>query len=109
MAGPERRVEDAFVEWCLKTHGLKARKLKDAGNNSWPDRTIILPGGRVACIEFKSYRGRLSPGQEKRIAELKTLGVRVLVTDGLEKAKQWLEQILLPPSSGPHTSTSTQQ
>lgn len=89
MAGPECTTEGAFVAWCLQ-QGIKARKLKDAGNNSWPDRSIILQRGRIVCIEFKSKNGRLMPGQEKRIQELRELGVPVLVTADLKVAKSWL-------------------
>lgn len=89
MAGPERTTEDAFVAFCL-ARGVKARKLKDAGNNSWPDRSIILPGGRMVCVEFKSPAGKLSPGQVKRIEDLRALGVPVLVTADGREAQRWL-------------------
>lgn len=90
MAGPENRIESAFVTWCREKHGIDCRKLKDAGKNFFPDRSIILPGGRIICIEFKSPDGHLSKGQERCIEELRGLGVPVLVTCDKEEAIRWL-------------------
>lgn len=90
MAGPERSIEKSFVDWCMAAHGITARKLQEDRCNGFPDRSVILPGGRLACIEFKSPRGSLSPIQKIRIEELRLLGVPVLVTSDLKEAKAWL-------------------
>lgn len=90
MAGPEGTIERSFVKWCRSELGLRARKLIDAGGTSWPDRTIVLPGGRIVCIEFKAPDGTTSSGQDRRIEELRLLGVPVLVTSDKEEAKRWL-------------------
>ena len=90
MAGPEKAIEQPFTDWCWEKNKLVARKLVEAGRNSWPDRSIILPGGRIVCIEFKAPNGSLSRGQEVRIKELRALGVPVLVTSNTEEAKRWL-------------------
>lgn len=86
----ESSTERDFRDWC-KSIGLKARKLRDVGEEGFPDRSIILPGGILVCIEFKKAKtGRLRPSQVRRIAELRALGVPVLVTSSLQEAKQWL-------------------
>lgn len=90
MAGPEKSIESAFVDWCMSTHGLTARKLREEKRNGFPDRSIILPGGRIVCIEFKAPNGSLSPIQRIRIEELRSLDVPVLVTSDLKEAKEWL-------------------
>lgn len=107
MAGPEKRIESSFVTWCKENLGLKVRKLKDMGEQGFPDRSIILPGGRIACIEFKSPTGDLEPSQKIRIPELQALGVPVLVTSDKKEAIEWLLNLmnLSRTSCGPRTST----
>lgn len=90
MPGPERKVEDAFVAWCLKHHKLVARKLRDLKRNGFPDRSIILPGGRIVCVEFKSPTGALEKAQEAEIKDLLRQGVPVLITSELKEAQEWL-------------------
>lgn len=89
MAGPERAIEDAFVRWC-KQQGLKARKLRELKRNGFPDRSVILPSGKLICIEFKAPFGVLDAAQVKCIKELRESRVPVLVTDNLEEAKQFV-------------------
>ena len=90
MAGPERKVEDSFVTWCWREHKLLARKLRDLKRNGFPDRSIVLSGGRLVCIEFKSPVGELDVAQKLEIAALRRDGVPVLVTSELKEAQQWL-------------------
>lgn len=90
MAGPERSIEKSFVDWCKNTHKLVARKLREEKRNGFPDRSVILPGGRIVCIEFKAPKGDLDSAQITRIAELRADGVPVLVTSDLKEAKAWL-------------------
>lgn len=104
----ESSAERAFTSWVKTELGLKSRKLVDQGESGFPDRTIILPGGRIACVEFKSETGRLRPGQVRRIAELQGLSVPVLVTSNLQEAKQWLLQ-QLREKCGPPINTSKRQ
>jgi hypothetical protein len=104
----ESSIERAFRDWVKRDLGLKARKLVDQGEEGFPDRTIILPGGRIVCVEFKSETGHLRPGQARRIAELQGLSVPVLVTSNLREAKQWTLQ-QLQEKCGPHINISSQQ
>lgn len=97
MAGPERKVEDAFVAWCWTHHKLLVRKLKDQKRNGFPDRSIILPGGRLVCIEFKSPTGVLDVAQKLEIAALLRDGVPVLVTSELKEAQEWLLEQMQKP------------
>jgi hypothetical protein len=89
MARPETRVENNFVRWCGDT-GLFCLKLAGVNASGFPDRTVILPGGRLVCVEFKSERGRTTPVQDLRIATLRKLGVPVLVTSDAEEAKEFV-------------------
>ena len=90
MTAPENSTETAFVRWCKEKHQIKARKLLEQKSNGFPDRSIILPGGRLVCIEFKSPTGDLRPAQKLCIKELRNLDIPVLVMSDLEEAKAWL-------------------
>lgn len=89
MAGPEKRVEAAFAKWG-REQGLFVLKLAAQGVTGFPDRTVILPPGRMICIEFKSPTGKTSKVQDQRIAALRALGVPVLVTSDLTEAKDFV-------------------
>ena len=90
MAGPEKRVESNFAKWC-REQGLFALKLAAVGVTGFPDRSVILPGGRIICIEFKSPTGKTSKVQDQRIAALRALGVPVLVTSDCKEAKEFVK------------------
>jgi hypothetical protein len=90
MAGPEKRIEAAFAKWG-RDQGLFVLKLAAQGVTGFPDRTVILPGGRLICIEFKSPTGKTSKVQGQRIAALRALGVPVLVTSELTVAKDFVK------------------
>lgn len=106
MAGPEKRIEAGFAKWC-RDQGLFCLKLAAQGMVGFPDRSIILPGGTLACIEFKSPTGKTSKVQDLRIAALRALGVPVLVTSDKKEAIEWLLNIMNPGriSCGSPTST----
>jgi hypothetical protein len=89
----EKAIEGSFVTWC-GSRGLACVKMIGFANNGFPDRTIFLPMGRTAYIEFKAIGGRLSPRQELWIGCLRKLGHHVLVTDDLTEAKEFIEGLL---------------
>jgi hypothetical protein len=60
----------------------------------FPDRTVLIPGGKVIFIEFKKPGGRASPQQLKWLATLKGFGFETLLTDNLEEAKRFLDKCL---------------
>jgi hypothetical protein len=109
MAGPEKRVEAGFAKWC-REQGLFCLKLAAQGVVGFPDRSIILPGGTLVCIEFKSPTGKTSKAQDQRINALQALGVPVLVTSDKKEAIEWLLSIMnrlgfVLPNSGSLTVT----
>lgn len=85
MAGPEKRVEAGFARWC-REQGLFCLKLAAISMSGFPDRTVLLPGGTMVCIEFKSPTGKTSKVQDQRIAALRALGFPVLVTSDKQEA-----------------------
>lgn len=85
MAGPEKRVEAGFARWC-RERGLFCLKLAAISMSGFPDRTVLLPGGKMVCIEFKSPTGTTSKVQDRVIAALRALGFDVLVTSDKTEA-----------------------
>ena len=54
-------LEAALERLCCKkvrAVGGLARKLKDVGTRGWPDRMMLLPGGRIFFTEFKRPGGQ---------------------------------------------------
>ncbi len=89
--GPEKRIEQRFSSWC-RDQGLFCLKLQANGVVGFPDRTVLLPGGRCIFIEFKSPDGKLRATQAARIDALRRLGHSVLVTHEFNEAVEFVKQ-----------------
>ena len=75
-----------------KELGFLCPKLSTPGQRSWPDRAVFMPGGLMFFMEFKKpVTGRLSPGQEKRIPELREMGYTVYVVDNVLEGTKYLK------------------
>jgi len=73
----EVHVERHLVKRVEEAGGIQ-RKLEPGGQSHWPDRLVILPGGRVVFVELKRPKGgRLSAGQVEMIQRLRALGAEV--------------------------------
>lgn len=70
---------------CLKLWGLSI-----AG---FPDRIILLPGGRVYFIELKSTGKKPSPLQQSRIKLLRKLGFYATVISDNDMYLQFINKI----------------
>lgn len=55
-----------------------------------PDRLVLLPGGVTHLVELKTDRGRLSPIQVARHAELSALGAQLFVLHGPAEVEAYL-------------------
>lgn len=82
----EKDIESAFQRKA-KSNGWLTQKL-DSGKISrgWPDRLIVLPGGSVVFIEFKTAKGKLSELQAYRISQLRDYGQNVYVCRSWQEA-----------------------
>lgn len=56
----------------------------------YPDRLIILPGNDITLAELKTTTGNLSPIQRHRHAQLRALGVNVVVLSGTTEIQEWV-------------------
>ena len=74
----ERSVEKRLVEGVEALGGV-TMKLEVPGSRFWPDRLLIGPNGQVVFVELKTDAGRLSRGQDARIAQLRALNHMVAV------------------------------
>lgn len=63
------------------------------GQDGWPDRLIVLPGGVLVWVELKRQGGRLAPLQELRAARLRALGQRVEIVWSAEEAEQLIREL----------------
>lgn len=63
------------------------------GQDGWPDRLAILPGGSVIWIETKRPDGRVDPLQKWRSAKLRKLGHRVEIPWNKEDVEKLLRDL----------------
>ncbi len=88
----ERKIEDDFRQWC-EQQGFPCLKLKLENEKGFPDRTVILPNGKVAFIEFKKPGGRVSIHQRKWISRLQSLGLAATVCYSAASAIHYVQRI----------------
>lgn len=86
----EKQVERKLVEG-VKRLGGRALKWVSPGTVGVPDRTVLLPGGRVVFVELKTETGRLSSAQKIQLAKLSSLGMDVRVLYGEKDVQVFLE------------------
>ena len=95
---PRREREKPLEDRCVakvEASGGQALKLVLLGLMGWPDRTVLLPGGRVFFIETKrAVVGRVSRQQSFWAMTLTGLGFRVYTIDDDAQfdaaLKEWL-------------------
>ena len=86
-------IEDPFVKHAKKK-GCLAIKLVFLSGRGWPDRTVLLPGGRIFFIEFKRKGKKPSPKQEQWKNILEKLGFTYYVCDEPGQAEDLLDHHL---------------
>ena len=69
----ERDVEQRLARRVEALGGLCIK----AGQDGWPDRIVMLPGGVLVWVELKRKTGKLSDLQRYRRAQLEQVGQRV--------------------------------
>ena len=88
----EKQIERYFCDKVKRLGGL-AVKLSPAGTAGMPDRLVLLPGRRIAFVEFKAPGKKLQLIQQKRINELQKLGFKAICIDSHRKADVFLEAV----------------
>lgn len=88
----EKALERRLVRECEK-RGWLCLKYSNTRMTGYPDRLVLLPGGRVAWVEVKSRGRRPTAIQLYRHAELRKMGYTVHVVDSvgsIEELLLWL-------------------
>jgi len=82
---PETALKHAAVQY-LRLQGWLTYPVVQQGIGAvrgMPDR-VAIKAGRTIWLEFKAPRGRVSPEQEERFAEMRAAGAEVYVVRALE-------------------------
>lgn len=89
----EKRLE-ARLKNEIKKMGGKCIKMTPQGENGFPDRLILMPGGKTYLAELKSgAKGVVSPIQQHQIRQLKYLGYDARIISTREALDSFLEAI----------------
>ena len=88
----EKYIETKLVK-AVKSMGGLALKFVSPGFDGVPDRLVLLPGGKIACIELKAPGETLRPLQGRRKRQLEGLGVLGYCRDGPEQIGGLLDEI----------------
>ena len=83
----KKLVEEAKKKWCIPV------KLLSANYNGLPDRLILSPGEKCGFVELKAPGKKPRAIQLKRHRELRALGFKVYVVDGIEQIGGVLDEI----------------
>ena len=78
----------------IKSAGGQCYKLIAVSITGFPDRTILLPGGRIYFAEIKTTGKDLQPNQKIMRKLLIGLGFQYFVIDSEESLENCLKEIL---------------
>lgn len=76
----EKMIERYLVD-SAKNIGMPCLKYSNPNMVGYPDRLLVLPGGKAIWVELKSKGRKPTKIQEARIAELSGMGHTVKVID----------------------------
>ena len=88
----EKAIEQKLVQAVRRSGGL-ALKLVCPGFNGAPDRLLLFMEGKVAFCEVKAPGQKPRPLQVHRMEQLRKMGFKVFVVDGLEQIGGMIDEI----------------
>ena len=91
----EKFIEQKLVAQVRREGGL-CPKFVSPGSDGWPDRIVLMPGGKLAFVELKAPQGRLRPLQVQRHAQLRDLGFLVFTVNDPEQIPEILKMLCKP-------------
>lgn len=86
----EKQIERKLCDVIKDAGGMC---LKQTGMTGIPDRLVLLPDGRCAFVELKAPGEKPRKLQLMRMKQLKKLGFKCLVIDGVDQIDGVLEVI----------------
>ena len=84
----ERDVERRLARRVEELGGLCIKH----GQDGWPDRIVMLPGGRLYWVELKRPHGRLADLQMYRAVELGKVGQQVVCLWSVDDVEKWIKE-----------------
>ena len=81
---------ERYLRERVKEEGGVAIKLNTKSGRGWPDRIVMLPGGRLSFVEVKAPGRKATMLQQLRIDQINTLGLHALVIDSKEAVDEFL-------------------
>ena len=89
----EKEVESRLVELVETVLAGECVKFIPDYKRGWPDRLLVLPGGRQIWVETKTVGGRVSAAQRIVHAQLRRLGHRVELVWTKEQAEELVARL----------------
>ncbi|HUR65447.1 MAG TPA: VRR-NUC domain-containing protein [Chitinophagaceae bacterium] len=90
----EKLIEKKLREGVKKLGGI-AVKFFVLAFTGFPDRIVLMPGGRIWFVETKTTGKTLSPRQKIVLPYLEKLGFKVRVIDRQELLDQFFKEIAI--------------
>lgn len=88
----EKTIEQKLIRAVRRSGGL-ALKFVSPGFNGVPDRLLLFMGGKAAFCEVKAPGQKPRPLQVHRMEQLRDLGFKVFVIDGVERIGGMIDEI----------------
>ena len=88
----EKVIERKLIQAVRQCGGL-ALKFVSPGFNGVPDRLLLFMGGKVAFCEVKAPGQKPRPLQVHRMEQLRKMGFRVFVIDGIDQIGRMIDEI----------------
>ncbi len=88
----ERDIERKLVVETVRRRGV-ALKFVSPGCIGVPDRIVMLPDGKIGFVELKAPGKKPRPIQTRRIQQMRNMGFKVFVIDGVEQIGSVLDEI----------------
>ena len=88
----ERDIERKLVVETVRRRGV-ALKFVSPGCVGVPDRIVMLPDGKIGFVELKTPGKKPRTIQVRRIQQMRKMGFKVFVIDGVEQIGSVLDAI----------------
>ena len=88
----ERGIERKLVVETVRRRGV-ALKFVSPGCVGVPDRIVMLPDGKIGFVELKTPGKKPRMIQVRRIQQMRKMGFKVFVIDGVEQIGSVLDAI----------------
>ena len=89
----EKSIEQ-YLRRQVEARGGRCVKFDPTYNRGWPDRIVLLPGGKLVWVELKRPRGGVISGaQGVAHEELRRLGQQIVVLKDREEVDEFIDVV----------------